>query len=77
MGKKPNTKAKEKKQERKAMVAKSNAIWASVKKANEQEDPLAALPSFQAWHYNRKYSKIPVLSRYLNLSYGENVEKSM
>merc|ERR1719150_255506 len=41
-----------KKQERKAMVAKSNAIWASVKKANEQEDPLAALPSFQAYKKN-------------------------
>merc|ERR1719394_851139 len=34
------------------MVAKSNAIWASVKKANEQEDPLAALPSFQAYKKN-------------------------
>ena len=44
MGKKENTKAKEKKAERKAMEKKMNAGVANVKLANSVEDPLSLLP---------------------------------
>ena len=44
MGKKDNSKAKEKKAERKAMEAKMNRGVANVKAANAVEDPLALLP---------------------------------
>jgi len=44
MGKKDNTKAKEKKAERKAMEKKMNAGVANVKLANSIEDPLSLLP---------------------------------
>jgi len=46
MGKQGNSKAKEKKMERKLMEMKMNAGWAGVNKANAQENPLAVLPSF-------------------------------
>ena len=44
MGKKDNSKAKEKKAERKAMEARMNRGGANVKTANSVEDPLALLP---------------------------------
>ena len=44
MGKKDNSKAKEKKAERKAMEARMNRGVANVKAANAVEDPLALLP---------------------------------
>jgi len=44
MGKKDNTKAKDKKAERKAMEAKMNIGVANVKLANSVEDPLSLLP---------------------------------
>ena len=44
MGKKENTKAKERKAERKAMEAKMNKGVANVKLANAVEDPMALLP---------------------------------
>jgi len=44
MGKKDNSKAKEKKAERKAMEMKMNVGIANVKLANEVEDPLGNLP---------------------------------
>ena len=44
MGKKDNSKAKEKKAERKAMEKKMNAGVANVKLANSVEDPLGNLP---------------------------------
>eukprot|EP00092_Neocalanus_flemingeri_P023779 GFUD01025799.1.p1 GENE.GFUD01025799.1~~GFUD01025799.1.p1 ORF type:complete len:234 (+),score=85.57 GFUD01025799.1:49-750(+) len=49
MARKDNSKAKEKKMERKLMEMKMNAGWSAVKKANDQENPLAALPSFSAF----------------------------
>merc|ERR1712203_209268 len=44
MGKKDNSKAKEKKAERKAMEARMNRGVVNVKAANAVEDPLALLP---------------------------------
>merc|ERR1712217_532645 len=44
MGKKDNSKAKERKAERKAMEKKMNAGVANVKLANSVEDPLGNLP---------------------------------
>ena len=44
MGKKDNSKAKEKKAERRAMEARMNRGVANVKAANSVEDPLALLP---------------------------------
>jgi len=52
MGKKCNTKAKEKKLERKAMEMKMNAGVYTVKKANNQENPIDVLPSFQKYQKN-------------------------
>lgn len=52
MGKKDNTKAKEKKMKRKEKEMKMNAGWFAVKKANEQVDPLAVLPSFKKYQKN-------------------------
>jgi len=52
MGKKDNTKAKEKKAERKAMEKKMNAGVENVKLANSQEDPLSLLPSFTNYNKN-------------------------
>ena len=52
MGKKPNTKAKEKKLERKAMEMKMNSGVVTVKKANAQENPIDVLPSFQKFLKN-------------------------
>merc|ERR1711936_1234598 len=50
-GRKSNSKAKERKLERKAMELKMNSGWTNVNKANALENPLVALPSFQV--YNR------------------------
>merc|ERR1711994_579706 len=47
-----NTKAKEKKRERKLMEMKMNFGWSKVKAAEMQEDPLAALPSFTVFNKN-------------------------
>ena len=44
MGKKDNSKAKEKKAERRAMEARMNRGVVNVKAANAVEDPLALLP---------------------------------
>jgi len=53
MGKKDNSKAKDKKAERKAMEAKMNRGVANVKLANSVEDPLAALPKpFSVYNKN-------------------------
>jgi len=53
MGKKDNTKAKEKKAERKAMEKKMNAGVAIVKLANSVEDPLSQLPKpFSVYNKN-------------------------
>jgi len=52
MGRKDNSKAKEKKAERKAMEAKMNAGLANVKLANSQDDPLSQLPSFTKYNKN-------------------------
>jgi len=52
MGRKSNSKAKEKKLERKAMEFKMNSGWSSVNKANAQDNPLVALPSFQVYNRN-------------------------
>jgi len=49
MARKDNTKAKEKRNERKLMEMKMNAGVYAVKKANAQENPLAVLPSFTAF----------------------------
>ena len=46
---KKSSKAKEKKMERKLMELKMNAGWAAVNKANAQENPLSALPSFSTF----------------------------
>jgi len=47
-----DSKAKQKKAERKAMEKKMNAGYANVKLANEQEDPLSQLPSFNVYNKN-------------------------
>ena len=47
MGRKDNSKAKERKLERKAMEMKMNAGWTNVNKANDQSNPLEPLPSFK------------------------------
>ena len=47
MGRKDNSKAKERKLERKAMEMKMNAGWTNVNKANDQSNPLEPLPSFR------------------------------
>jgi len=52
MGRKGNTKAKGKKLERKAMELKMNSGWTNVNKANSQDNPLVALPSFQVYKRN-------------------------
>ena len=53
MGKKENTKAKERKAERKAMEAKMNKGVANVKLANAVEDPMALLPKpFSVYNKN-------------------------
>ena len=53
MGKKENTKAKERKAERKAMEAKMNKGVANVKLANSVEDPMALLPKpFSVYNKN-------------------------
>ena len=52
MARKDNTKAKEKKKERKLLEQRMNAGWANVKEANSQENPLSALPSFQTFNKN-------------------------
>ena len=52
MGRKDNSKAKEKKLERKMMELKMNSGVATVKKANAQANPLEALPSFQTYQKN-------------------------
>jgi len=53
MGKKDNSKSKDKKAERKAMEAKMNKGVANVKLANEVEDPLALLPKpFSVYNKN-------------------------
>ena len=44
MGKKTNTKAKERQQRRKAKEAELNARWLNLKKADAQDDPLEILP---------------------------------
>jgi len=46
---KKNSKAKEKKMERKLMELKMNAGWSLVNKANNLENPLSALPSFSTY----------------------------
>ena len=53
MGKKDNSKAKERKAERRAMEARMNKGVANVKLANEVEDPLALLPKpFSVYNKN-------------------------
>ena len=52
MGRKDNSKAKERKLERKAMEMKMNAGWANVNKANDQANPLEPLPSFKTFSKN-------------------------
>ena len=52
MGRKDNSKAKEKKLERKMMELKMNSGVATVKKANAQANPLDSLPSFQTYQKN-------------------------
>eukprot|EP00092_Neocalanus_flemingeri_P018538 GFUD01020074.1.p1 GENE.GFUD01020074.1~~GFUD01020074.1.p1 ORF type:complete len:263 (+),score=75.53 GFUD01020074.1:139-927(+) len=53
MGKKDNSKAKEKKAERKAMERRMNAGVATVKLANSVEDPLAQMPKpFSVYNKN-------------------------
>merc|ERR1711936_872447 len=51
-GRKSNSKAKERKLERKAMELKMNSGWTNVNKANALENPLVALPSFQVYNRN-------------------------
>lgn len=58
MGRKDNSKSKEKKQERKAMEMKMNAGVATIKKANAQTNPLEPLPSFQVFQKNGVNLKI-------------------
>lgn len=45
-------KARQKKEERKAMEKKMNAGFANVKLANDQDDPLSQLPSFTSYNKN-------------------------
>ena len=52
MGRKDNSKAKERKLERKAMEMKMNAGWTNVNKANDQSNPLEPLPSFKTFNKN-------------------------
>jgi len=53
MGKNSNdSKSKQKRAERKAMEAKMNIGFANVKLANDQDDPLAKLPSFNVYNKN-------------------------
>ena len=53
MGKKDNSKAKEKKAERRAMEARMNRGVVNVKAANAVEDPLALLPKpFSVFNQN-------------------------
>jgi len=61
MGKKVNTKAKDKKAERKAMEKKMNAGVANVKIANEMDDPLSQLPSFTTYNKNGLNLKLETL----------------
>merc|ERR1711997_723495 len=49
---KENSKAAEKKKERIALQRKMDARIAIVKTANQQEDPLASLPSFKVFKKN-------------------------
>ncbi|XP_023327688.1 N-alpha-acetyltransferase 40 [Eurytemora carolleeae] len=55
------SKAKQKKAERKAMEKKMNAGFANVKLANEQEDPLSALPSLTSYNKNGLDLKLETL----------------
>ena len=52
MGRKDNSKAKERKAERKAMEMKMNSGWKTVKAANAQTNPLEVLPSFGVYNKN-------------------------
>jgi len=61
MGKKVNSKAKDKKAERKAMEKKMNAGVANVKLANEVDDPLSQLPSFGTYNKNGLNLKLETL----------------
>jgi len=54
-------KAKQKKEERKAMERKMNAGFANVKLANSKEDPLSELPSFNVYNKNGLNLKLETL----------------
>jgi len=61
MGKKVNSKAKDRKAERKAMEKQMNASVANVKLANEMDDPISQLPSFTTYNKNGLNLKLETL----------------